>query len=68
MNDFIKYFYCYFDNRINDIEFRLSQIRLHIQREIYDEVDCVEELELIMKLRIYREIQADFYNFFRYLH
>lgn len=68
MNDFLKFFYCYFENKINDTEFLLTQVRLHIDHKIYDELDCVEELQLIIKLKVYKEIQADFYNFFRYLH
>lgn len=68
MNDFLKFFYCYFENKINDTEFLLSQVRSHINHNIYDELDCVEELQLIIKLKVYKEIQADFYNFFKYLH
>ncbi len=68
MNDFLKFFYCYFENKINDTEFLLSQVRFHINHNIYDELDCVEELQLIIKLKVYKEIQADFYNFFKYLH
>lgn len=64
MNDFLKFSYCYFENKISDTEFLLTQVRSHIDHDIYDEFDCVEELQLIQRIRIYKEIQADFYKFF----
>lgn len=67
MNSFYKYYQIYFDNKIKNLEFQLEQVRNHIPRSTYDELDCLNELDLVSKIRIYKEIQADLFQFFQFI-
>ena len=67
MNSFYKYYQIYFDNKIKNLEIELEQVRKHILRTTYDEVDCLNELDLVLKIRIYKEIQADLFQFFQFI-
>lgn len=68
MNDFAKILYLYLNRKEDEYRYLLEQTRYHIQRKDYDYIDCLNELELLIRIAHIREIHNDLANlFFRYL-
>lgn len=67
MLDIRKYFYTYFDSKITLYENQLNQVREYIPRKQYDKFDCLEEMELLIRIEVLKEIYRDFNNFFSVL-